>query len=157
MFPYDPKKRKFETLAVLSCHQCYHALWAEIPKNTQSICYHRLSVLWKSYYRKRCWTFYRLTCNHFTSFNLITVTVSLVAVLLIIICSAGMFKCLKDRYMRGAGEMLAHFRALVIIALCDVPPPPQSTTDKVEIIPICFNASEFSGNISLLINLAILL
>ena len=59
--------------------------------------------------------------------------------------------------MRGAGEMLAHFRALVIMALCDVPPPPQSTTDKVEIIPICFNASEFSGNISLLINLAILL
>ena len=90
-------------------------------------------------------------------FNLIIVTVSLVAVLLIIICSAGMFKCLKDRYMRGAGEMLAHFRALVIMALCDVPPPPQSTTDKVEIIPICFNASEFSGNMSLLIDLAILL
>lgn len=78
-----------------------------------------------------------------------TVTVSLVALLLFVICIAGMFKCLKDRYMRGSGEMMAHFRALVIMALCDVPPPPQTTTEKVDIIPICFNASEFSGKYQL--------
>ena len=72
-------------------------------------------------------------------------TVSLVAVLLLVICIAGLFKCLKDRYLRGVGDMLSHFRALTVMALCDIPPPPEATTDKVDMIPVCFNASEYAG------------
>ncbi|XP_067949875.1 uncharacterized protein [Watersipora subatra] len=74
------------------------------------------------------------------------VTMSLVSFLLVIICLAGIFRWLKDRYLRGAGDMLAHFRALVIMALCDTPPPPQATTDKVEMVPICFNPSEYADS-----------
>lgn len=73
-------------------------------------------------------------------------TVSLVALLLMVICIAGLFKWLKDRYLRGVGDMLSHFRALAVMALCDTPPPPQATTDKVEMIPICFNATEYAGS-----------
>lgn len=65
--------------------------------------------------------------------------------LLLIICVAGVLKCAKDRFMRGAGDMLAHFRALVIMVLCDSPPPPIDPVDRVEIIPICFNASDYAG------------
>ena len=54
--------------------------------------------------------------------------------------------------MRGAIEMFSHFRALLILVLCDIPPPPNNPTGKVEMIPICFNAAEFAGTTAKLIS-----
>lgn len=75
----------------------------------------------------------------------VAVTISVLLVLLFTVILIGLIMCCQDRFRRGAAEMLAHFRMLTVMALCDPPAPPEETGDKVEMIPVCFNASIYSG------------